>query len=303
MPFRLDPTRPLIEAVRELARAELGSAARWALKSTRGSAGSRRAHEIRKSMKRLRALLRLLRSAMRKTDYKALNHECRDIARALAVRRDADVREATLTEMMTGVAPLLRAAIEEQLAAMRGEPRAPTATTTTATPGSRRASPSLRTRLQALAVRFEKLALHVPEAALAKGLRHGLRKVREARAVAINDPTNDAFHELRKAIQIHQRHLQLLASADPRTLKVRAKAVGALAQLLGREHDLSMLVVWVERQSSTAATKRIMRECRRMKQKLRQRALADCRPFLAKKPKQFTRDLVKPWHWSQVSTS
>lgn len=296
MAFRLDQSRPLDQAVREAACSELASAIAWSQTSERGKSGSRRTHEIRKSMKRLRALLRLMRDGLQVRDFQTLNRECRDIARALANRRDSDVRRETLTSLLKKSDPPVGAALKKLLsvperpAGIRGRDGEKHSAV--------KPSRDVTARLRALSNRVDELKIKAPFDALESGLRSAVRKVREARATAREERTGDAFHELRKTIQVHQRHLQLLNSAGPELLKSRIKAVRDLAQDLGREHDLTALLVWLaekEQELSRNEAKLIVRMCRREQNKLRQQALADCRGLFSMKPKAYARTMVKAW--------
>ena len=60
-----------------------------------------RIHDIRKSFKRIRAILKLIRNHVNNDDYKRLNREFRDAARAYSDIRDHEVFVETWQQLMT----------------------------------------------------------------------------------------------------------------------------------------------------------------------------------------------------------
>ncbi len=78
-------------------------------------------------------------------------------------------------------------------------------------------------------------------AALEGGLEKSYRHARKATKYAYDEPTDENFHNLRKAVQWHWRQMSLLARAWPDEFAVRVSAARELSQLLGDDHDLAML--------------------------------------------------------------
>lgn len=98
MAFTLDPDRPLGDALRAVALDELDKA----LERLRGDTpAANDIHDARKSGKKLRAWLRLLRPELGER-YTVLNTLLRDAGRRLAGRRDAYVACQTLRRMRAG---------------------------------------------------------------------------------------------------------------------------------------------------------------------------------------------------------
>src|ERR671917_266737 len=93
--FRFDPAAPVPDEVRRVALGRIDHA----LDELRGRSDSSReeaVHEARKDMKKLRALLRLLRGELGDRVRARENAAFRDAARELAGVRDADVMLETL---------------------------------------------------------------------------------------------------------------------------------------------------------------------------------------------------------------
>ncbi len=96
--FRFDPGAPIPDEVRRVARGRIDHA----LDELRGESDSTReeaVHEARKDMKKLRALLRLVRGELGDRVYAFENTCFRDTARELSGVRDADVMLVTLGDL------------------------------------------------------------------------------------------------------------------------------------------------------------------------------------------------------------
>lgn len=91
------------------AQARLRKALRDVLEDARGVLEARQClgdgevvHQLRLAMKRLRALLRLLRPALTRKTYRRLDGRCRDFASSLAEARDLEVARNTLEQLLAG---------------------------------------------------------------------------------------------------------------------------------------------------------------------------------------------------------
>ncbi|MCA8950718.1 MAG: CHAD domain-containing protein, partial [Planctomycetes bacterium] len=71
----------------------------------------------------------------------------------------------------------------------------------------------------------------------ARAYRRGRKALRRADATA----APERFHELRKRVKDHLYHLRLLAPICPPLLGARRELADRLADLLGDEHDLTVL--------------------------------------------------------------
>ena len=57
-------------------------------------------------------------------------------------------------------------------------------------------------------------------------------------------PSDEAFHEWRKTVQQHWRHMQLISRAWPDVLGGRAGEAKELSRLLGDDHDMCVLLAF-----------------------------------------------------------
>jgi hypothetical protein len=95
MTYRLDLSEPPETAFQHIARQVLDDA-RDHLAPDSTSGLEKGVHAARKDVKRLRALLRLHRGALRNATYRRENHALRDAARELSALRDAHVLVQTV---------------------------------------------------------------------------------------------------------------------------------------------------------------------------------------------------------------
>ena len=105
------------------------------------------------------------------------------------------------------------------------------------------------------------------------GLERCYKRARRAFREAYENSTDEAFHEWRKAVQQHWRHMQLLSGAWPEVMVGRADEAKEVSRLLGADHDLHVLLAFATERgkavlsSDDLATLTTM--CRSMQQELR----------------------------------
>lgn len=99
MPFCFRANESPADGVRRIARQELSLAARTLCGTAREAV---RVHNARKHLKKLRALLRLVRGRTGRDFFRAHNHRLRDLGRQLAPLRDTEVARLTLGQLRRG---------------------------------------------------------------------------------------------------------------------------------------------------------------------------------------------------------
>ena len=258
-----------------------------------GNAAGREAeaiHEVRRRLKRLRALIRL--PGRHFPAFRRENRAFRDLGRDLAGAREAEVLAASFD------ATAGRAGIE--------------------------ASPELRDRVVAAGVhagasgRLSKVLVEAVEPGLAAaaerarhwhfdtrgfalvgpGARRTYRRMRRAGRAARLATTAVTLHEWRKRVKYHAAQLDLLSVVAPNVLAGRVELADRLADILGEHHDLDQL------RTAIAACAAVPEEDgRRLEAAIASRAaeleveafrLGDA--LGAESPKAFRRRLVSRWH-------
>ena len=234
----LRPDKALGVEVRRVARLQL-DAAISALKTNGEPVTSEGVHEARKSIKRLRSLLRLTRHELGAKVYGYENNALRQIARRLSDARDSDVMVSTLdtlsatyaSEIPDGAFDGLRAALVTNAETERNRLAGHTA--------------AVRGAISELqAVRARLAGWPLPEkgtvADLKPGVRYVYKRGRDASDAVHAKPTINRLHTLRRRTKDVVHTAQLLDAASPKASKIasRGKAVN---EILGEDHDLAIL--------------------------------------------------------------
>jgi CHAD domain-containing protein len=242
--FRLDPAEPVPDEVRRVARERIDHA----LDELRGRADSTReeaVHEARKDMKKLRALVRLVRGDLGDRVYRAENICFRDTAAELAGVRDADVMLATLgyLEERYGELPGAGARLRPALVAHRFRAAA----------GSLK--PASKAAVETLAEAHDRVEDWPLETdgfeAFEDGLGRIYRKGRRAYRAAQKLPSAENMHEWRKRVKDHWYHVLLLQDIWKPVMSALSDEAHDLSDRLGDDHDLAVLLDWAHRQAST----------------------------------------------------
>lgn len=298
MAYRFKLEEPFAKGFRRIGLAQIERAGR---ELARGPERARAVHETRKALKRIRALLRLMRPALGGDAFRRENARLRDIARRLAGERECDVLVETIVKLEARPeAERCRkgwSVLKDEVAAARARAPHPSGEMTT------------KEALTMLAQAKKDFARLEPRgkgfALIGKGLARAYRDGREAFAAAYEEPSDEAFHELRKAVQLHWRHMSLIARAWPELIEVRVAAARRLSQMLGDDHDLAVLVGFAERiapdRLAPGDLTEIVRLARQRQRELREAA----RPLLAQLYAEGTRAFVARLavYWAAASQS
>jgi CHAD domain-containing protein len=191
-------------------------------------------HSARKDMKKLRALLRLVRGEIGDQVYRRESTAFRDAGRELAGLRDADVMIATLNslELPEKESGPLRQALEAHRIR-------------TAAGGREQAAAGAGDMLTVARARVADWPLETDGfAAFEEGLRRIYRRGRRNMRAARSQPTAENLHEWRKRTKDLWYHLALLEEAWPPVMQALADEAHELSDRLGDHHDLDVLLAW-----------------------------------------------------------
>jgi CHAD domain-containing protein len=195
-------------------------------------------HEYRKSIRRARALVSLLRPALGKTTASGLRGELRRAFGDTGPLRDADILLASLRSIAADASE--RGPIEAALESERAN-----------RPGAEETADLLRRGARILSPLPSALRVTMPAtfsmADLERGLARSDRRTRRALRSATASGDMADFHEWRKRVKELRYQVELLASTGSRELKKREKALGSLAQDLGDVTDLIVLRAEIDR--------------------------------------------------------
>jgi CHAD domain-containing protein len=292
--YRLKPGESVREGLRRIARDELSTAAGGLRKATVRSRDDA-IHEARKSIKKVRAILRLMRGELGNI-YPIENRRLRDVGRRLSVYRDGTVMIETLDQLAArhkddGSAPALaairRGLVENKLRQQRG---------------SRMTVAMLRAAdaLLATAARVNRWRLVMDgPVALAPGMETAYRGGRAGFEAVRRHAHAADCHEWRKRVKDHWYHLRLLENRWNPATRARERSLKELETCLGEHHNLQVLS---ERLAAKAVRKRMPKEakiCRELigelQRELRHKAIALGESLYSESPEVFRKHLAQLW--------
>lgn len=295
--FSLDRAEPLHTGLSRMALGQLDLAIE-ALQSPAADDSERTIHEIRKAIKRLRALLRLSRGALGERGFQRENRILRDCARSLSGARDTEVMLGVLRTLvkrhpkrLRGRASMgrLRRRLEAERAQSLGEQ-------------SHLGDTRAQTLAELCAMRERVASWTLPDsgfALIAKELhgiyRRGRRSLRRARKAG----DTATWHEWRKRAKDLRYVAQMLdrdRDTDARGVRMRRVESRAdrLGELLGEERDLKLLAGRIKRHSDVfegdrRTHKLLRKQIDKRRRRLRREALALGDRLYRDSPRRFVR--------------
>lgn len=197
-------------------------------------------HESRKSFKRIRAALRLVRDDVGQEWYRRENVFYRDSSRLLAPVRDSTVLVLALDAVTEAnadiVPPETFASIRRKLVARHGRIVQELLDEQDVMTVVARRMEAGRDRLQEMPISSSDFD------AFEEGLRRVYARGRRAMQRAYADPDDPVnFHEWRKRVKYLWYHVNILRPSRPVTLQETADDVHLLSDYLGDAHDLVVL--------------------------------------------------------------
>ncbi len=232
MTFRFRIGRPIDKETRRIALFQIDRA-HDAL--SRGTDLGAAIHDCRKCLKRVRALLRIVRPGLAAQQFRSADVRLRDIARGLSASRDRTVARATLVAIETraGVEPgsycaavgLIDDAASDGTALVDGD-----------------AAKTAAAELLDVRDDFAELwRASLTRATVLDGFEQGYLAARRHLTLAYAVPDEETMHDWRKRVQRHWRHLQLIERVWPEEIGARIAQAEAISVLVGEFQDLSVL--------------------------------------------------------------
>ena len=195
-------------------------------------------HSARKQIKKLRAVLRLVKQEIGKKAFEERLEELRKAAEYLARVRDAHVKAQALEKLARSqrkgpsavkfvkLRAVLRSECAEEVRRFRKEKH----------------RKEVQRILRKQPARFAKLRIKCDGwAAVGPGLKKSYRKARESRDVAQLDSSPENLHTWRKRVKDLWYNTQLLKPIWPEQMSAAADELEKLGEFLGDDHDLVIL--------------------------------------------------------------
>lgn len=236
--YRLRPDEPAAAGIKRIADARARKAGKKLAEVEQE--GATAIHGARKDLKKLRAVLRLIREPLGEKAYKKQNRRFRDAGRLLSDTRDAEVKVETLEDLEERFgAEFLSAAVASWRADLERERYA-----VAADPGGQ-----LAERVEKAAAKIAVGRAEIKSWPLEKdswkllepGVLSAYREGRKAFAAVRKEPRSDSVHEWRKRAKDLWYQLRILRDLWPAVLGETADQAHDLADLLGDHHDLAVL--------------------------------------------------------------
>jgi CHAD domain-containing protein len=248
-------------------------------------------HSVRTKIKRLRALLRLIRPAVGELFFNQENARLRNAGRRLAVARDAEVARETLKTLSVEGEPE-KQAVAAALAGLESKNGTRTDISD--------ALNEIRKDLEQTKRNLQQLQLVNSEwEVVAPGLRDVYRQSRERMDRALHDGGDEAFHKWRIRVKNLFYELELLEPVWPKRMDKMTARLSKLQDKIGCDHDIAVLKGLLrktpERFGGTEAVERLIRCLDGKSRKLRHAAEPLGEKIFAKKPRRFVRKLGRRW--------
>ena len=263
-------------------------------------AGRKRAedlHQVRVTVKRLRALLRLVRPVTANGYFRRENRRLKRIADRLARSRDTTVSRRTLAKLAANLPDQRdQKAFSRVLRRWVAHGPAPGRFTQEREAAMAEAADELREADHS----FQSILFPAENwEAIEPGLRKTYRWARHQMLQAIRRDTEAAFHEWRKHVKYLYYQLQTVQPVWPGRLGAMGKQLKTLEDNLGKNHDLAVLEKTLmelpERYGGRRAVKRVVSCLGRQCKKLREQSQALGRKIFAEKPDRLLARLNKRW--------
>jgi CHAD domain-containing protein len=294
MAYRLKKGESVPEGVKRIVHEETESAIAE-LSHASGKKRDEGIHEARKSIKKIRGLLRLIRPELGRI-YGAENTRLGDVGRKLSEIRDA----TAIIEVFDGLAAKHKDALQRNafISIRKGleagkhdmEQRAGISDAV------RRASSALRSirkRVDGWPLKGDGFQ------ALAPGFEDRYRGGRRAMAVARKDDAPENYHEWRKRVKDHWYHIRLLESLWTDVMQAHEQSLHDLETWLGDDHNLVVLRGKIDDAPGNFADEKTVRLFLSLvaqeQKELREKSLSLGERVYERKPRRFAADMKKLW--------
>lgn len=247
-------------------------------------------HNVRRKIKRLRAVLRLVRPGIGETAYGEATDALRKAADQLNAMRDAHVRLAALEALArrsNGQIP--RHSLPNIQNALRQNCRKEEQKLGATLGPVKDILLDARKQLAGLKVKPNSWK------AVGPGLKKIYRRGRKALELAEREPSPEHFHQWRKRVKDLANQLRLVCPARPGKLKARTEKLDRLGDLLGDDHDLFMLREFVGEKLNQWETGPLEMVITGRQKELQSEALKLGASFYTKKPNRFCRQVGNGW--------
>jgi CHAD domain-containing protein len=293
MAYRLERDESVVAGLKRVVREEISSA-------TEHMAGNKKVsrneaiHEARKSIKKVRALLRLMRGELGDT-YANENARLGDIARRLSEFRDAFAIIATFDDLKKHYKKETSNRLQSVRAGLTKR-------------SSGRDAEDVASVLEEAASALQKAEKRVKTwplqtdgyQAIGPGLEEIYRAGRKALAAVRKDPHADNFHGLRKRVKDHWYHVRLVENIWTEMMNAYEKSLKDLETWLGDDHNLAVLRERIAAEPDAFGNPKDIELALdlidKYQKELRDKSVALAERIYEEKPRELTRRMTHLWN-------
>ena len=275
---------PTPERVRAILRRQIADV-RTLLRTPR-TLSDKAVHDARKTLKRARAGLRLLRDSIDATAYRRENAALRDAARPLSAQRDARVVLDVARRLIEAEKdPAVRAILVRLSRILRNEWSRGRARGVHSAKGLR----LLASALDRVETRTAKFRLTDDARAVRASLEAIYRQGRKALRGAEAARSDETLHELRKQVKYLGAAMKYCVEMGAPALATRIERADSIADDLGDDHDLAVLQAKLATMPADAGHTHVVIASRskRARTALQKKALKNARLLYRRKPSRF----------------
>jgi CHAD domain-containing protein len=254
-------------------------------------------HSVRVTIKRLRAMLRLIRPVIPKTVFDREDGRLRRAARRLSLARECDVAKQTLATLSFS-----KGRERDAVAAVRRGLNHD---------GEREAEINKATRQIEIDLKQTRRKLHRIQISggewkmIEPGLREVYRQCRKRMERALRNGNDEAFHKWRIRVKNLYYELQMLQQVWPKRLDKIIAGLKQLQEEIGADHDLVVLKGSMHKTpdafGGTETVEQVADSLDDKSKKLRQMTEQLGREIFDKTPRGFVRELGQHWNkWRNI---
>lgn len=249
-------------------------------------------HLVRTTIKRLRALLRLIRPAIDPAFFNHENDRLRTAAGLLSSARDTEVACRTLKTLPVSD-ETDQEAVRSVLSSLETRVERPK--------GIQETIAEVNRRLEQTRLNFNRLNLRGSDRQILEaGLRAVYRQGRQRMKIAVKQGQANAFHRWRIRAKNLYYELQFLEMLWPKRIDRIVSRLSDLEDQIGRDHDAAVLRAWLKKQPGTfggdETVHRVVACLDDQTRTLRQKVVPLGCKIWRQKPRRFAQKVVRHWN-------
>ncbi len=302
MALRLKPNRPLSDEIRRLTDRRLAVALKRLDRVDQANHESVEdaVFEVRKKCKQVRAIAKSVRVPLG-DEYFLFNQLVREAAGELAPLRDAHAALKTVDDLRSDSEKKRRKDLDVVLAKQTEVVQGTMERLLIDESRLRRCS-ELLTLARGRVVQWN---LPDDPEILAVGIRAIFKKGKREFGAARRELTTDRLHRWRSSVKVLWYETRMIEAAAPDVLTPLVEQLDELAQILGADHDLTILIERLESKPKQAGGKkrsrRAVKAARKQRKRLRKEAIRRGAPIYEQSTGDFAEQIVG--HWLGFATS